>query len=429
VQTLCYGLWPQRYLHWCARRYGDRFKLTLPAMGTAVVLTDAASIRDVFALKRHQIATNGTILEPFLGRKSLLCQDGDLHDRQRRLLARAFRPDALESYATAMEAVVVQDMRSWPVGRAFPLHPRLQAITLEVILRVAFGIDASDRLDDLRASLRPFLHRAGSLLVLNPGFRRELGGHSPWARFERLRSKVLTTLSAEIDRRRSAADLDARPDVLSMLLRSASDGDHLDDDEVLDNLLTMVLAGHDTTATALAWTIDLLLHHPHAMNRLRAELAEGGRDYLGAVIKEAMRLRPVVVDTSRTLVEPTVIGGRSYGAGTVVTPSILLAHHRRDLYPDPMDFRPERFLDPAVAEPLTWIPFGGGLRRCLGAGFATLEMEVVTRTILSNCELAAARSRVDTQRRRAITLIPRHGTQVIVRSTRGTSTPKFRSGQ
>ena len=202
VQTLLYGVWPERYLHWCARRFGDRFTQRLGGIGTSVVLTDAASIRDVFALKPHQISTNGTMLEPFLGARSVLCQDGEIHDRQRKLLARAFRPEALKGYADAMETIVRRDMRSWPVGRAFPLHPRLQAITLEVILRVAFGVDATHRLDDLRSSLQPFLRQGGSLLVLNPGFRRDLWGHSPWARFQRLRANVLAALSDEIAHRR-----------------------------------------------------------------------------------------------------------------------------------------------------------------------------------------------------------------------------------
>ena len=419
LQTLCYGLWPQRYLHWCARKYGERFTLRLAAIGTRVVVTDAASIRDVFGLKPHEFATDSTMLEPFLGSTSVLCQDGEVHARERRLLARAFRPEALKNYADAMEAITRRDLASWPVGREFALHPQLQAITLEIILRVAFGIDAADRLDDLRNCLRPFLRQTGSLLVLNPAFRRELRGHSPWARFQRLRSDVLVVLAEEIGQRRDAADLDVRTDVLSLLLQAESDGDHLEDDEVLDNLLTMVLAGHDTTATALAWTFDLLLHHPDAMDQLRADLANGSREYIGAAIRESLRLRPVVIDTGRTLVQPTPVGDTLYPARTVISPSILLAHHRADVYPDPMEFRPERFLSPEAPEPLTWIPFGGGVRRCLGAGFAMLEMEIILRTILGHCKLSAARAREDTQRRRAVTLFPRHGTRVALTSRRG----------
>jgi cytochrome P450 len=249
--------------------------------------------------------------------------------------------------------------------------------------------------------------------VLNPGFRRELRGWSPWARFVRLRAELLAAMSDEISRRRSATDVQDRTDTLSMMLQSQLDGDQLDDEELLHNLLTMVLAGHDTTATALAWTFDLLLHDPAVLDRLNAELVEGGRSYLGAVIKESLRLRPVVVDTGRTLTAATRLGPGLYPGGTGVTASILLAHHRADLYPRPMEFRPERFLGDAP-EPLTWIPFGGGVRRCLGAGFATLEMEVLVRTILTGCELRAASPRHDTQWRRAVTLLPRRGTRVVV---------------
>lgn len=418
LQTLCYGLWPQRYLHWCTRKHGDRFTLRLAAIGTRVVVTDPASIRDVFALKADEFETDSTMLEPFLGSESLLCQDGEVHARERRLLARAFRPGTLENYADEMETITRRDLDSWPVGRAFALHPRLQAITLEIILRVAFGIDAVDRLDRLRNCLRPFLRQSGSLLVLNPGFRRELRGHSPWAHFQQLRAAVLAALAEEIGRRRHAADLETRTDVLSLLLQAESNGDRLEDDEVLHNLLTMVLAGHDTTATALAWTFDLLLHHPASMDRLRADLASGSRDYIGATIREATRLRPVVIDTGRTVVQATRIGDALYPAGTALSPSILLAHHRADLYPDPMEFRPERFLTADAPEPLTWIPFGGGVRRCLGAGFAMLEMEVLLRTILEQCELSPSLAREDTQRRRAVTLFPRHGTRVVMTTRR-----------
>jgi len=418
LQTLGYGVWPQRYLHWCARRYGDRFTLRLATIGTTVVVTDPASIRDVFGLKQHEFSADGTMLEPFLGSKSLLCQDGEVHARERRLLARAFRPEALRTYSDAMKGITRRDLETWPIGLEFAMHPRLQAITLEVILRVAFGIDVTDRLEELRSRLAPFLRQGGSLLVLNPGFRRELRGHSPWARFQRLRSEVLVALAEEVRQRRTVPDLDARTDVLSLLLQAESDGDHLDDDEILHNLLTMLLAGHDTTATALGWTFDLLLHHPAAMDRLRANLMNGGRDYIGAVIRESLRLRPVVIDTGRTLVQPTLIGDSVYPARTMISPSILLAHHRSDVYSDPMEFRPERFLGAEAPEPLAWIPFGGGVRRCLGAGFAMLEMETILRTVLGHCELTAARAREDTQRRRAVTLLPRHGTRVVLTSRR-----------
>ncbi|MHB8463854.1 MAG: cytochrome P450 [Acidimicrobiales bacterium] len=416
VQTVLYGLWPARYLARCQRRHGDTFTLRLPQpLGTLVVLADPGAIRDAFALKADACRTDPTLLEPFLGAESLLGLDGERHQRQRRLLSRAFHAETMQAYAAVIEAATLADIDTWPVGRPFALNPRLQAITLEVILRVVFGVDDVDRLSEFRQQLGRFLVCAGSLLVLNPGFRRDLGGRSPWARFSRRRAQVLESLSSEIERRRTAGDLDQRRDMLSLLLRAQDeDADQLGDHELQDNLLTMVLAGHDTTATALAWAFDLVLHHPTVLKRLTAELTSHDSAYLDAVIKETLRLRPVIPDIGRTLIRPTRLGTTTLAAGTAVTPSILLAHRRPDAYPQPDQFRPERFLGDGAPDLLTWLPFGGGFRRCLGAGFATLEMQVVLRTVLANCRLAPADARQERQKRRAVTLQPRRGTRVIL---------------
>jgi cytochrome P450 len=415
LQTILYGLWPQSYLHWCARRYGDRFVLRLPAVGESIVLGRPDAIRETLALRSDQFVANAAMLEPFLGAESLLCLSGDAHDRQRRLLGRAFRGDVVRVQEAVIEELTLGMVHDFPDGESFALHPRLQALTLEVILRVVFGVDDADELDALRRHLEVFLELAGSLFVLNPAFRRRVGGVTPWARFARVRARLLQSLQDEIERRRTSADLASRRDMLSLLLQSQADGDELSDNELLHNLLTMVLAGHETTATALAWTFDLLLHDNSAHERLRRDLRAGDPAFLEAVVKESLRLRPVVLDTGRTLTAGVRIAGVDYPAGTTLTPSILLAHHDSTTYPDPMRFRPERFLENA-AEPMTWIPFGGGARRCLGAGFASLEMRVIIRTTLQNCELAAARAKPDGQKRRAITLVPRHGTRVVIRS-------------
>ena len=383
IQTGLYGLWPARYLIRCQRRYGDIFTLRLPQLGTVVVLAAPDALRDAFALKAEACRTDSSLLEPFLGAKSILGLDGEAHQRQRCLLGRAFHAETMQSYAATMEAATVAEMDRWPIRRRFALHPRLQAITLEVILRVAFGLDDADRLHEFRQQLQPFLIAAGSLLVLNPGFRRDLGGYSPWARFSRRRARVIESLSEEIDRRRSAPDLDERRDMLSILLRAQDEHDQLGDDELRDNLLTMVLAGHDTTATALAWAFDLLLHHSEVLERLTGELDDDRHEYLDAVIKETLRLRPVIPDIGRTLTRPCRLGTTTLPAGTSLAPSILLAHRQPDAYPNPDDFRPERFLGDNPPDLLTWLPFGGGFRRCLGAAFATLEMQVVLRTILT----------------------------------------------
>jgi hypothetical protein len=417
AQTVLYGLWPACYLARCQRRHGDTFTLRLPQpLGTLVVLADPGAIRDTLALKADACRTDPTLLEPFLGATSLLGLDGEPHQRQRRLLSRAFRAETMQTYSTIIESATAADIDTWPVGRPFALHARLQAITMEVILRVVFGIDDADRLRDFRQHLEPFLIDAGSVLVLNPGFRRNLGGYSPWARFNRRRARLLESLSAEIERRRSTREFNQRSDMLSLLLSAADDADGLGDDELRDNLLTMVLAGHDTTATALAWAFDLLLHHLPVLEQLTHELMSDGEAYLEAVIKETLRLRPVIPDIGRTLTRPTRLGTTTFAAGTSVAPSILLAHQRADTYPNPGQFRPDRFLGDHPPDLLTWLPFGGGFRRCLGAGFATLEMRVVLRTILAHCRLVPADARQERQRRRAVTLQPRHGTRVILES-------------
>lgn len=414
VQTVLYGLWPLRYKAWCQRRYGDLFSLRLPHGMTLAVICDPDAIRDVFGLREADFQTDPAMLEPFVGSNSVLSLDGERHGRQRRLLVRAFHGETMIAYGALVAEATERDMATWPVGKPFALRSHLQDITLEVILRAVFGLDDAVRVVDFRARLEPFLRAAGSLLVLNPSFRRELGGRSPWARFLRLRTRLLSSLDEEIARRRQDLNLLERRDILSLLLRARDEeGNGLDDDELRDNLLTMVLAGHDTTATALAWAFDLVLHNPPVLERLTSELAAGQDVYLDAVIKEVLRIRPVIPETGRTLTKPLRVGNTTLGAGVSVAPSILLAHRRHDVYPDPDRFRPERFLGESP-ELLTWIPFGGGVRRCLGSAFATLEMQVVLRTVLGQARLRAADARLERQRRRAVTLTPRHGTRIVL---------------
>jgi cytochrome P450 len=299
----------------------------------------------------------------------------------------------------------------------FALHPQMQAITLEVILRAAFGIHDVARLDALRAPLREFLVRSGSFLILIPQLRRDLGPHSPWRRFAACRGAVHDVLRDEMRSRRSDPTSASCLDILSVLVRARDEhGQGLGDEALLDEVMTMVLAGHDTTATGLAWAFDLLLHHPAVLDRLRAEIAAGDDAYLDAVIKETLRLRPVIPETGRLLAKSTRLGpgGRELAEGIFVSANMLLTHRRPDLYPDPLTFRPERFLD-ADTDLYSWVPFGGGLRRCLGASFATAEMQTVLRTVLTEITLQPATAKLDKPRRRVVTLVPKRGVQVVVR--------------
>jgi hypothetical protein len=308
------------------------------------------------------------------------------------------------TYADLVAEATERDLATWPVGRPFPVRPHMQAITLDVIVGAVFGTSS---LATSRAFHR-FLRASGSLLILNPAWRKDLGRHSPWGRFVRLRAQVHRMVASEIAERRHAADLDARNDMLSVLLR---EGQELHDLQLRDELLTMVLAGHDTTTSALAWAFDLIVHHPDVHERLVVAVRDGDERYLDAAVKEVLRLRPVIPEAGRTLTRPAVLGGRQLPAGVSVTPSILLLQRRSDLYPDPLAFRPERFLN--SADPHTWIPFGGGIRRCLGAPFATLELQVVLRTVLARMRLAPASKRPARPKRRAVTLMPHNGARII----------------
>jgi cytochrome P450 len=295
----------------------------------------------------------------------------------------------------------------------------MQAVTLEVILRAVFGVSDVSRLERLGGLLGGMLaDMASPRLQVRVLAARRFGRADPMAELRRKSKPVDDLLQAEVAERRADPALAERTDVLSMLVAARfDDGERMSDEELRDQLITLLLAGHETTATALAWTFDLLLRNPQQLSRLQAELAEGGEDYLRAVISEALRLRPVVPLAGRRLHSTLRVDGYELAEGTDVTPAIWLAHTRADIYPEPLKFRPERFLE-GSPEPYAWVPFGGGVRRCLGAAFAEFEMRVVLREVLGRCELRSARSAPERIARRNITFSPRHGTPVVLESRR-----------
>ena len=418
VQTLLWGLCPVRFFESCHRRWGATFTTRIAGGQTTVTISDPGAIKMLFGLRAEDFRANEgaeVMLEPFLGPHSLLLLDGEEHQRERRLLIQAFHGHAMGEYRRIIEDVTLEQLATWPRQVPFALHPRMQAITLEVILQAAFGIHDVDRLDALRAPLREFLVRSGSFLVLIPQLRRSFGPRSPWRRFVACRNAVHEVLRDEIRARRSDPTSATRLDILSVLVRARDEqGDGLSDEALLDEIMTMVLAGHDTTATGLAWTFDLLLHHPAALDRLRSELAVGDDAFLDAVVKESLRLRPVIPETGRLLARSIRLGDRELPAGAFVSANILLTHRRPDLYPDALAFRPDRFLD-ADTDLFSWVPFGGGIRRCIGASFATVEMQTVLRTVVTETTLQPASTKQDGPRRRVVTLVPKRGVQVIAR--------------
>lgn len=421
VQTLRWAFRPLPFMQDCRERYGESFSVRfLGFERPMVMISDPAAIKALYTERAHGLPPGRNIvLEPVLGSKSVLLLEGAEHLARRRVMLPPFHGERMRAYEPVVEEIVGAEIDSWPLEREFPIHSRMQAITLEVILRVVFGVSEGPRLDRLREMLATVLNETASPTAQLVGLAtRRFGGRGPWARFEGQLKAVDGLLLAEIAEHRERPDLEQRDDVLSMLIQARfEDGEAMSDTELRDQLMTLLLAGHETTATALAWAFDLLLRHPEPLRRLRESLQAGEDEYLRATISETLRLRPVVPLAGRRLATELEADGLTLPAGTDVTPAIWLAHTRADVYPEPFAFRPERFLDDAP-DTYAWIPFGGGVRRCLGASFAEFEMRIVLREVLTRCELRKASPLPEKTGRRNITLSPRDGTPVVVTARR-----------
>lgn len=398
-----------------AARYGDMFTTRFAGQGAWVMVSHPDAVREVFTGPPEllQAGEGNRLVLPVVGANSVLLLDGDAHREQRRLLMPPFRGNHLQSYADTMTAIAEMEIARWPRNEPVRLHSRMQALTLEVILRAVFGLSVGGRLDQLRAELVRMLTTLTStpgqlfLLVLGPQRMRA-------ALTRKLLRDVDRLLYAEIDDRRRADDLDERNDVLSMLLRARhEDGQPMSDVEIRDELMTLLLAGHETTATGLAWAVERVVRHPDVQSRLVEEIHAGGQEFLDAVVKETLRLRPVLSLVARRLKAPMEIGGVPLPAGVTVAPSIYLMHRRPEIYPDPERFRPERFLEERAGT-YTWIPFGGGVRRCLGAAFAEFEMRVVLAALFNSCRVRPVAEKPEPVRRRSVTHVPGRGAAVIL---------------
>ncbi|WP_010539950.1 cytochrome P450 [Dietzia alimentaria] len=390
-----------------ARRYGVPFSLkNLPGGRKIIGLADPADIKDVFAGSPSifHAGKGNELLRPILGAHSLLLQDGHDHARARRLLAPAFGRREIAGYRSLVEEVTRQQLDRWPRSGRVRAHILLNQLTLEVILRVVFGVTDSDRLD----RIRPIVARAvdaGPVVMIGMNFPA-LRRFPPWSREVRDLGAIHEFLDEEIAAARRDPGLAERRDLLSLLVRASSEEARgLADEELRDQLITLVAAGHETTATAMAWSMLELARHPGVQDRCVAEMAEGGSEYMDAVLKEALRLHPVVPMVLRELQEPATVGGRTYPAGTTVSPLIVLAHRREGAYPSPREFDPQRFLGD-VPTPTTWLPFGGGARRCIGASFAMMEGQVILRQLLERYRIDQVGSGREWPRSRNVTLYP-----------------------
>jgi cytochrome P450 len=420
VQALRYARDPLGYFEPLRRRYGDVFSLRFPYFGRLVYVADPGVVKQVFTGDPsvfHAGEANATVLEPAVGPNSVLTLDEAEHLRQRKLILPPFHGASVTRYGELIREITERDIESWPRGRSFSLRPHTQRITLAVILRAVFGIADGERLEHASGLVDEFARRS-HLPTTVPALRRHLGPFSPWTRFVRAREALDELIYEEIAARRAAPDAAERDDVLSLLLRAEhDDGSPMSDSELRDELVTVVGAGHETTATALAWAMERLLRTPRVLDRLRGSLDAGEEDYLDATVQETLRARPVIVDVARKLTAPAEIGGYAVPAGTMVLPAIAALHYREDLYPQPHEFRPERFLD-GKADHYSWIPFGGGVRRCAGAAFAQYEMRIVLRTILERTELSAPDPAPERVSPRNITLAPGKGCRVRLEALR-----------
>jgi cytochrome P450 len=413
LQTVRWLFQPLGFLESCRRRYGDVFSVQFVGFRTPMVmLSDPEAIRALYTAREHGLPPGRTVaLMPIMGPRSVLLLEGSEHLARRKLMLGPFHGERMRAYEPIVREIIERELDGWRTGEPFAIHPRMQAVTLEVILRAVFGVTDDARRERLRALLADLLGQTSSpTLQLGLLLASRFGRQGPVEALEAQTQAVDELLLAEIARRRA----DPGDDILSLLIAARfDDGSSMSDRELRDQLVTLLLAGHETTATALAWTFDLLLRTPAAYERLAAEVRDGGGDaYLRAVIAEALRLRPVVPLAGRRLASELRVDGYTLPPGTDVTPAIWLAHTRADLYPNPRDFRPERFLDNPPAT-YAWIPFGGGVRRCLGAAFAEFEMRVVLAAILSRFDLRAASRRPERIARRNITFSPKRGTPVV----------------
>jgi cytochrome P450 len=397
---------------WLHRRYGDTFTVRiLPAGRPLVLFSRPEHAKEIFAGDPavFHAGKGNAILGPIMGEHSLLLQDGADHQRARKLLMPAFNGHALKSYQGLVERVAAAEVAGWRTGETFRALERMNALTLEVILTVVFGVTDESRLAALRPRVKATVE-VGPSVLLGWGFP-VLRRFGPWKRTVENAYALDALIYREIRERRLAPDLAERTDVLSRLITVREGEDALDDTELRDQLVTLLLAGHETTATALAWALYELGRDRDQLRRARDAAVAGDDDWLEAVLKESMRVHPVIPMVVRTLQAPATVGGYDLPAGATVGPSIILGHRRPENHADPERFDPSRFVGRHPA-PNTWIPFGGGVRRCIGAGFSLMEGVVVLRAVLTAYDVEAIGA--DRPRVRNITSVPHRGARIRV---------------
>jgi len=428
LQMLRWIRQPIPFMEECTRQFGECFTVRFPVGGRNIVFfSDPVAIKEIFTgdTENFRAGEANAVVRPILGDYSMLLLDGARHSRERRLMMPPFHGERMQFYGEAMRDIADRSIDTWPIGTPFPIHTYMQGITLDVILRTVFGLDESETLVQLRDQLIRLLFKATRPYLLLPWFQVDLGPYSPWGRQVRMMKEINTLLFATFAQRRAEGPA-GRTDILTMLLEARDeDGQPLSDQHLRDEMLTLLIAGHETTATSLSWIFSRILKRPDVIEKLRAELQTvvgtgpvmpkhvAQLEYLDATVKETLRLNPIVPLVGRRLQTPTCIGGRELPAGVVASPCIYLTHRRPDLWPEPEQFNPDRFLGKKPT-PYEFFPFGGGVRYCLGAAFATYEMKIVLAEILSRTELHLAPGYTPRMVRRGITFAPSEGVPVVV---------------
>jgi cytochrome P450 len=418
VQTAQFTARPDLFMERNWARFGDVFSARILSWGTGrdVFLADPALIQQMFRASPHTMHLGeiaGTAVTPIAGPDSILSLDAPKHLEHRKIVNPPMHGARMRRYADVMADAADRSIAGWPIGTPFALHDKFTDMSMDVIMSAIFGVERGERHDQMSRAASDLIDPGtllGRLALNMPRLRRDFGPLRHWSTFQAHKAKADALNYDEMARRRKSADLTEREDILSLLLQT-----EFSDSEIHDELITLIIAGHETTGTALAWTFDLLLHHPRVMQRLREELASGDEEYLDAVVHESLRLRPVVSTSQRVVKHAIQLGEYLIEPETTLFAANWLVHRRRDLYgPDPYAFRPERFLGvrPGTYE---WIPFGGGVRRCLGANFAPAEMKIIIRQVVTQTELEPASPKLERPQNRVVLLAPKNGTMAVRR--------------
>jgi len=437
LQTVRGILNPIKYIEKAAQEYGDIYKAKFASFPDQVIISSPQIIQEIFTADSKIFASGegNKILQPLFGDYSLVLHDGEYHQQQRKLLLPPFHGERMRAYGETIFEITEQVIKQWKIDEVFSARKSMQQISLRVILRTIFGLNEGERYQQLEHLMGSLIDSVGSplrssFLFLKP-LQKDLGAWSPWGKFLRQKQQINQLLSAEIRERRAAND-SSREDILSLMLSARDEaGQPMTEVELIDELMTLLFAGHETTATGLAWALYWIHHLPEVKEKLLQELDTLGENpdpiaisklpYLNAVCSETLRIYPVVLFTFARIVKlPIEIGGYQFKPGTMLSPCIYLVHHREDLYPQSRQFIPERFIERQYS-PYEYFPFGGGNRRCLGMAFALFEMKLVLAKILKSCQLKLADKRPVVPVRRGITMSPQGGVKMVATKLYSTS--------